>query len=164
MTEGKWTVNTAIKKAEEYTKDLDIPKIKVDITEREDVTFKNLAECDNEELQEYLSLSGAWLAYIDLQLSDLRSKRGAYETAYEAGLKIAKSKIATQYSEQGKKKPTIDELEGEILAGNDNLNNIKKTLIEVQAAYDLLEGRKEAYKGLWVTASRIVALRTMGGN
>ena len=36
-----------------------------------------------------------------------------------------------------------------------------KTLIEIRAAYDKLLGRKEAFKGLFNTSSRVLSARSL---
>jgi len=157
----EWTVEGAYEKAKLYIDEMEIPFIKIDTAQREDITFVNLAEQNSHQLEEYLSASGAWLAYIELNLANLGAKKGAFETAFEVGLKKAKSIKAEAYREQGGKKPTIDEIEGEILVQNTELSDLLKTIIEIRAAYTKLEGRKNAYRGLFNTASRIVSVRSL---
>ena len=72
--------------------------------------------------------------------------------------------VSAQYGEQvakGTRKPTIDEIEGIILRDNKRLNTSMKTLIEIRAAYDKLLGRKEAFKGLFNTSSRVLSARSL---
>ena len=164
MTEEVWTVEKGYNKANQYVEDMEIPFIQIDNNSREDITFGNLSEASGTtltDLQEYLSLSGAWLAFVELNLSALGAKKGAYETAFEVGMKIEKANLAEQYLEKGLKKPTLDEMEGIILRDNKRLNASMKTLIEIRAAYDKLLGRKEAFKGLFNTTSRVLSARSL---
>tara|TARA_R110002074_G_scaffold142085_1_gene288531 strand:- start:321 stop:821 length:501 start_codon:yes stop_codon:yes gene_type:complete len=161
MIEETWTVEKGYNKANQYVEDMEIPFIKIDNATREDITFGNLSEASNTELQEYLSVSGAWLAFVELNLAALGAKKGAYETAFETGMKVEKANLAETYLERGVRKPTIDEMEGIILRDNKRLNTSMKTLIEIRAAYDKLLGRKEAFKGLFNTSSRVLSARSL---
>tara|TARA_R110000744_G_scaffold308908_1_gene416911 strand:+ start:130 stop:627 length:498 start_codon:yes stop_codon:yes gene_type:complete len=161
MTEEVWTVEKGYNKANQYIEDMEIPFIQIDNNSRDDITFGNLSEASNTDLQEYLSVSGAWLAFVELNLAALGAKKGAYETAFETGMKIEKANLAEKYLEKGIRKPTIDEMEGIILRDNKRLNASMKTLIEIRAAYDKLLGRKEAFKGLFNTSSRVLSARSL---
>jgi len=161
MVDETWTVEKGYNKANQYIEDMEIPFIKIDNATREDITFGNLSEASNTELQEYLSVSGAWLAFVELNLAALGAKKGAYETAFETGMKVEKANLAEEYLAKGTRKPTIDEMEGIILRDNKRLNTSMKTLIEIRAAYDKLLGRKEAFKGLFNTSSRVLSARSL---
>jgi hypothetical protein len=89
------------------------------------------------------------------------AKKGAYETSYEIGMKVEKAKLAETYLERGVRKPTIDEMEGIILRDNKRLNTAMKTLIEIRVAYDKLLGRRDAFKGLFNTSSRVLSARSL---
>jgi len=161
MTEEVWTVEKGYNKANQYIEDMEIPFIQIDNNSRDDITFGNLSEASNTDLQEYLSVSGAWLAFVELNLAALGAKKGAYETAFETGMKVEKANLAEEYLAKGTRKPTIDEMEGIILRDNKRLNASMKTLIEIRAAYDKLLGRKEAFKGLFNTSSRVLSARSL---
>ena len=161
MTEEVWTVEKGYNKANQYIEDMEIPFIQIDNKSRDDITFGNLSEASNTDLQEYLSVSGAWLAFVELNLAALGAKKGAYETAFETGMKVEKANLAEEYLAKGTRKPTIDEMEGIILRDNKRLNASMKTLIEIRAAYDKLLGRKEAFKGLFNTSSRVLSARSL---
>jgi len=161
MTEEVWTVEKGYNKANQYIEDMEIPFIQIDSNSRDDITFGNLSEASNTDLQEYLSVSGAWLAFVELNLAALGAKKGAYETAFETGMKVEKANLAEEYLAKGTRKPTIDEMEGIILRDNKRLNASMKTLIEIRAAYDKLLGRKEAFKGLFNTSSRVLSARSL---
>ena len=154
-----WTVELALDRSDKFMEGLAVPKLKVDPEKREDIVFMNLSQASNKQLEDYLSASGAWTAYLDLQLSNLSAKKGAYETAYEAGLAKALSLISAKYKDE--RKPNRESLVGEILIGNEALNSTLKTLIEVRAAYDKVLGLRTAYHGLYQTVSRIISLRAL---
>jgi hypothetical protein len=161
MADEMWSVEKGYERANKYVDEMEIPFIRIDDSAREDITFGNLAEASNFQLQEYLSISGAWLAFVELNLAAVGAKKGAYETSYETGMKVEKAKLAEQYLAKGTRKPTIDEMEGIILRENKRLNTTMKTLIEIRVAYDKLLGRKEAFKGLFNTSSRVLSARSL---
>jgi hypothetical protein len=161
MTDEIWTVDKGYDRANQYIDEMEIPFIRINSNAREDITFGNLSEASNTELQEYLSVSGAWLAFVELNLAAVGAKKGAYETSYETGMKVEKAKLAETYLERGVRKPTIDEMEGIILRDNKRLNATMKTLIEIRVAYDKLLGRREAFKGLFNTSSRVLSARSL---
>jgi len=161
MTDEIWTVDKGYDRANQYIDEMEIPFIRINSNTREDITFGNLSEASNTELQEYLSVSGAWLAFVELNLAAVGAKKGAYETSYEIGMKVEKANLAETYLERGVRKPTIDEMEGIILRDNKRLNTAMKTLIEIRVAYDKLLGRRDAFKGLFNTSSRVLSARSL---
>jgi hypothetical protein len=52
-------------------------------------------------------------------------------------------------------------MEGIILRDNKRLNTAMKTLIEIRVAYDKLLGRRDAFKGLFNTSSRVLSARSL---
>ena len=163
MDNDTWTVEQGYRKATKWVDDLDIPWVDVQTGDmRDDISFGNLAQADTQEIEEYLSRSGAWLAFTELNIASLTSKKGAYETALDMEMKVAKSQIAHDWVDLGyTKKPTIDEIEGIILSSNERVVEVMRTLTEITVAYDKLQGRREAFKGLFNTASRVLSARSM---
>ena len=66
MADEVWTVEKGYDRANQYIDEMEIPFIRIENETREDITFGNLSEASNTELQEYLSVSGAWLAFVEL--------------------------------------------------------------------------------------------------
>jgi hypothetical protein len=163
MVDTEWSVEGGYSKANQWVDELDIPRINIlRGDEREAIEFGNLAEATTEELEGYLSQAGAWLAFVDLNLSSLTSKKGAYETTLDMSIKVAKADLSRDWAEHGyTKKPTIDEMEGIILKENKRVRGIAQVLTEITVAYDKLQGRKEAFRGLFNTASRVLSARSL---
>ena len=64
---------------------------------------------------------------------------------------------------EGKKKPVKDEIRGEIFSKYPGLENRRKEIIEKEIAVKELSGLLNTYTTAYNTISRIVALRTYGG-
>ena len=60
------------------------------------------------------------------------------------------------------KKPTREELRGEILTKYETLRDLKKDLIGQQALLKKMQGLLNTYTTAYNTVSRVVALRTYG--
>ena len=67
-----------------------------------------------------------------------------------------------EYDQQEKKKPTREELRGEIISRFESLRELKRDLIEQQALLKKMSGLLNTYTTAYNTVSRIVALRTYG--
>ena len=72
------------------------------------------------------------------------------------------NKVATEREEGGKKKPTREELRGESLNSYPQLWELRKEVIETEAAVKQLSGTLKAYDKAYASVSRVVGLRTMG--
>lgn len=163
MVNPVWTVEAGLDRVETYIESLNIPVLNIDVEKREDISFGQLASLSNKQLEEYLSASGAWTAYLEIKLAEIGAKKGAFKTAYEAGLARSLFETSLKYRESDKKKPTKEELVGQVLKENDKISQALKHLIELEATYDRLLGMRDAYKALFMTASRIISLRSLQG-
>ena len=72
------------------------------------------------------------------------------------------SSFTTIKKQVGKKKPTREELRGEILSKFKSLKEQRQALIDLQAQLKKITGLLNTYTTAYNTVSRVVALRTYG--
>ena len=129
---------------------------------REDLDFSNLSQYDNKELEDFLTMYGGYKAYMETKVSDVEATVGAYDAAFNEGYNTALYKVVKEYESEGLKKPTREELRGEILTRFDSLREQKQELINQQAILKRMMGLLNTYTTAYNTVSRVVALRTYG--
>ena len=117
---------------------------------------------DNKELEDFLTMYGGYKAYLETKVSDIESTAGALDAAFNEGYNTALFKVAQEYEQQDKKKPTREELRGEIITRFESLKELRQDLIEQQALLKKMSGLLNTYTTAYNTVSRIVALRTYG--
>ena len=155
-------VSKLLENVDSYLEKLVVPQLAFDLTEDDTLTFKNLAQATNKELEDIVSATGGWVAYLSIKISQLQSKKGAFGTAYEARERKSLAALAKAYAGDGKKKPNKDEMLGEVLTDDKPLAELLRDRIEVEAAHAQVEGLLNAYKQLYQTASRVISLRALG--
>jgi len=160
--ENKWTPMKALGTVQKSLDSLGFPVFKVDLTEREDLEFSKLTNYDNKQLEEFLTMYGGYKGYLETKISDIEATVGALEAAFTESYNTALFKIAKEYEDNNKKKPTKEELRGEIFSRFDALKELKRDLIEEQALLKRISGLLNTYTTAYNTVSRIVALRTYG--
>jgi hypothetical protein len=82
--------------------------------------------------------------------------------AFDEGYSTALYRIVKTYEERDLKKPTRDELKGEIMDTYENLRELKRDIIEQEAAQKKIQGLLNTYTTAYQTVSRVVTLRTNG--
>ena len=158
----KWTPMKDLGTVQKSLDSLGFPVFKVDLTEREDLEFSKLTNYDNKQLEEFLTMYGGYKGYLETKISDIEATVGALEAAFTESYNTALFKIAKEYEDNNKKKPTKEELRGEIFSRFDALKELKRDLIEEQALLKRISGLLNTYTTAYNTVSRIVALRTYG--
>ena len=129
---------------------------------RGDLEFSKLTNYDNKELEDFLTMYGGYKGYLETKVSDIEATVGALDAAFNEGYNTALFKVAHEYDEQGKKKPTREELRGEIISKFDSLRELKQDLIGQTALLKKMSGLLNTYTTAYNTVSRVVALRTYG--
>jgi len=160
--DSKWTPMKALGKAQKEIDSLGIPVFKTDLSEREELNFSRLTNYDNKELEDFLTMYGGYKAYLETKVADIEASAGAYEAAFTEGYNTALYKITKEYEEEGRKKPTREELRGEILSKFTSLKEQRQDLINLQAQLKKITGLLNTYTTAYNTVSRVVALRTYG--
>ena len=158
--EKRWTPSSAVKKADEYVGDVNVPLMKIDLGEREELDFSSLMNEDTKKLELFLSVYGGNKAHLERELADISSKKNAYEAAFEEAYSAAIFKLADERETIGKKKLTREEVRGAAFGTYDELKDMRKTVIEYETIHTRIEGLLKAYTSGFQTVSRIVALRT----
>ena len=105
---------------------------------------------------------GGYKAYLETKVADIEASVGAYDAAFTEGYNTALYNITKEYEEEGKKKPTREELRGEILSKFKSLKEQRQDLINLQAQLKKITGLLNTYTTAYNTVSRVVALRTYG--
>lgn len=160
--ETKWTPMKALGKAQQEIDSYGLPRFSVDLSEREDLYFSDLTNYENKELEGFLTMYGGYKGYLESKVADTEATVGALDAAFTEGYHTALFRITQEYETQEKKKPTRDELRGEIMTRFDSLKELKRDLIEQEALLKKTEGLLNTYTTAYNTVSRIVALRTYG--
>tara|TARA_R110001583_G_scaffold183_1_gene1657 strand:- start:10396 stop:10896 length:501 start_codon:yes stop_codon:yes gene_type:complete len=157
----KWTPMKALGRAQKELEALGLPSFKKQDA-REDLDFSNLSQYDNKELEDFLTMYGGYKAYMETKVSDVEATVGAYDAAFNEGYNTALYKVVKEYESEGLKKPTREELRGEILTKYNYLREQKQELINQQAILKRMSGLLNTYTTAYNTVSRVVALRTYG--
>ena len=156
------SAKTALEFAQNFVDELAIPIIGKEVTKEYSLDFSNLMDADNKQLEEFLTMYGGYKGYLETKISDIEATVGALEAAFTESYNTALFKIAKEYEDNNKKKPTKEELRGEIFSRFDALKELKRDLIEEQALLKRISGLLNTYTTAYNTVSRIVALRTYG--
>ena len=160
--ETKWTPMKALGRAQKEMDALGLPIFKVDLSEREELNFSKLMGYDNKALEDFLTMYGGYKGYLETKVADIEATVGALDAAFNEGYNTALFKVAQEYDQQEKKKPTREELRGEILTRFDSLRELRRDLIEQQALLKKMSGLLNTYTTAYNTVSRVAALRTYG--
>jgi len=124
--------------------------------------FPNISTSDNKELEDFLTMYGGYKAYMETVVSDYEAIVGAYDAAFNEGYNTALYKVVKEYEAEGLKKPTREELRGEIITRFNSLKEQKRELINQKAILERMQGLLNTYTTAYQTVSRVVALRTYG--
>ena len=158
----KWTPSRAIQLAQQEIDSLSLPNFKVDLNDREDLTFSSLTNYTNKELEDFLTMYGGYKGYLETRVADIEAIVGVLDASFNESYHTALFKVTQEYDEQGKKKPTREELRGEILTKYETLRDLRKDLIGQQALLKKMQGLLNTYTTAYNSVSRVVALRTYG--
>ena len=160
--ETKWTPMKALGKAQKEVDSLGLPPLAVDLSENNSLEFSKINTYDNKILADFLAMYGGYKAYLETKIADIESKVGALEASFNEGYSTALFRIVKEYGDKDLKKPTKDELRGEVMEKYETLRELKKDLIEQQATLKKTEGLLNTYTTAYNTVSRVVTLRTHG--
>jgi hypothetical protein len=158
--EKRWTPQSAVRKANQYVEEVNVPAMRIDLGEREELDFSTLMNADTKKLELFLTVYGGYKAHLERELSDVSSKKNAYEAAFDEAYSSAIFKLAEEREIIGKKKLTREEVRGAAFGAYDELREMRKTVIEYETIHTRIEGLLKAYSSGFQTVSRIVALRT----
>ena len=136
-----------------------VPKLNVDLEEREHLDFSDLMNSSNRELEEFLIVYGGYKAYLETRVADVKAKKSALSAAFDEGYATALSRIAEEREVEGKKKLTRDEIRGVALDNYSQLKELRQEIIEQEALEIQVDGLLNTYTTAYNTVSRVVTLR-----
>ena len=142
-----------------FVAQLKVPEFSIEKLERETIALENLQDKSNKDLEEQLSFFGGYKSYLEAQLGEVESEKGAIEASYEAALSQSMYFTEKEYVAASVKKTNKDFLRGEALDGNEELNALRKHLIEKEALATRIKGLRDAYVSQYATVSRVIAIR-----
>ena len=157
--ETKWSPIKALGRAQREIEDMGVPKLNVDLEEREHLDFSDLMNSSNRELEEFLIVYGGYKAYLETRVADVKAKKSALSAAFDEGYATALSRIAEEREVEGKKKLTRDEIRGVALDNYSQLKELRQEIIEQEALEIQVEGLLNTYTTAYNTVSRVVTLR-----
>lgn len=157
--ETKWSPIKALGRAQREIEDMGVPKLNVDLEEREHLDFSDLMNSSNRELEEFLIVYGGYKAYLETRVADVKAKRSALSAAFDEGYATALSRIAEERESEGKKKLTRDEIRGVALDNYSQLKELRQEIIEQEALEIQVDGLLNTYTTAYNTVSRVVTLR-----
>ena len=157
--ETKWSPIKALGRAQREIEDMGVPKLNVDLEEREHLDFSDLMNSSNRELEEFLIVYGGYKAYLETRVADVKAKKSALSAAFDEGYATALSRIAEEREVEGKKKLTRDEIRGVALDNYSQLKELRQEIIEQEALEIQVDGLLNTYTTAYNTVSRVVTLR-----
>tara|TARA_R110000824_G_C14892163_1_gene644564 strand:+ start:154 stop:645 length:492 start_codon:yes stop_codon:yes gene_type:complete len=155
-----WTTTKSLEKAKQEVDALNIPSFSMDLSERDDLEFSNLMNVENKQLETYLTMYGGYKAYIETELADQEAVMGALEASFVEEYSISHFKIAKIYEDLSMRKPTKEELRGEVLTKFPDILVAKQKIIDAQVKLKKISGLLNSNTTAYNTVSRVVALRT----
>ena len=158
-----WSPTTAISKAQQEITELGIPTFGLpsEAPAWEHLEFADLMNADNRQLEAFLVMYGGYKAYLESQVADCEAKCGALNAAFDEGFSTALHRL-NEERPSGVRKPTKDELHGEIMSRYDQLRELKREIIDQETLRKNMIGLLNTYKAAYDAVSRVVALRTFG--
>jgi len=159
----KWTPMKALGKSQKEVADWGIPPFEPDLSEKTDLEFSNLMNYDNRQLEEFLTMFGGYKAYLETKVADVDAKLSAHEAAFNESYSKALWNLASEYQESGSRKPTKEELRGAIFTRYPALQELRRDVIDLDTLKRQTSGLLNTYTTAYNTVSRVVALRTYGG-
>ena len=143
--ETKWSPIKALGRAQREIEDMGVPKLNVDLEEREHLDFSDLMNSSNKELEEFLIVYGGYKAYLETRVADVKAKKSALSAAFDEGYATALSRIAEEREVEGKKKLTRDEIRGVALDNYSQLKELRQEIIEQEALEIQVDGLLNTY-------------------
>ena len=151
-----------------YVSSLPIPKLDFEEVfseikegeERPKLKLVDITELSDKELEKTYYYYGAGKAFLEIELSNIESKKALIEDVYNATLSSLTYKIVDRRAEEGLLKLIKESLVGAALAESEELRKYKEQIREAIGRQIRVKGELESYTSLFYTISRVIALRT----
>jgi len=128
----RWSYEDAISQAQEYVDSISVPGFALNVEKpQEGLNFADVMKADNKQLVDYLVMYGGSKSLLEQHVADLEARRGAMEAQFEEGYNIAIFQLNQRYEAEAKKKPTREQMRGEVLMTNPALMDLRRDCIDV---------------------------------
>ena len=151
-------ISKSISNVDNFISSLNLPRINIDLKEREDLDFSRLTHYDNKEVEDFLAIYGGYKAYLEIKTTQIESKVSILKASFEDLYSIQAHKVVSMH--KSGRKPTKEEIRGQIMSENDELSDLSNEIIELEAILKREMGLLKAYDTFYSTVSMIVTLRT----
>ena len=151
-------ISKSISNVDNFISSLNLPRINIDLKEREDLDFSRLTHYDNKEVEDFLAIYGGYKAYLEIKTTQIESKVSILKASFEDLYSIQAHKVVSMH--KSGRKPTKEEIRGQIMGENDELSDLSEEIIEFEAILKSEMGLLKAYDTFYSRVSRIVTLRT----
>ena len=92
------SISSSIKKVDNFIGSLNLPRINIDLKEREDLDFSKLTHYDNKEIEDFLAIYGGYKAYLEIKrIHDNRSNASESSPGFSPILLQAASDSTSVY-------------------------------------------------------------------
>jgi hypothetical protein len=157
----RWSYANSINLAENYLGSVGLPTFAISLDKPDaDLKFSDVIHATVTKLEEYLVIYGGYKSLLEQHVADIEARKGAMEAQFDEAYSIAMYQIAEEYVGKGERKPTKEQLRGEIMLTKTSLVTLRQDIIDATAVYIRLLGQLKLYTSAFATVSRIVSLRT----
>tara|TARA_A100001515_G_scaffold60662_1_gene47715 strand:+ start:664 stop:1179 length:516 start_codon:yes stop_codon:yes gene_type:complete len=151
-----------------YVSNLPIPKLDFkeifkkieEEKERPKLKVVDIINLSDKELERVYYYYGAGKAFLEMELSDIASKKALIEDVYKDTFADVSYKIVDRRAKEGLTKLNKEGLEGTAFAESEELREYKKQMREATGIFIRVQGELTSYDSMWKTLSRIIGLRT----
>ena len=157
----RWSYSNATDLAENYLTGLGVPTFGMSLdTPDTDLKFSDVIHASILKLEEYLGIYGGYKSLLEQHVADIEARKGAMEAQFDEAYNIAMYQVAEEHIGKGSRKPTKEQIRGEVMLTRESLANLRRDIIDVSTLYTRLLGQLKLYTSAFATVSRIVSLRT----
>ena len=154
----KWTPMKALGNVRrKLESDLQVSSFDYDIDKAPKIPLEDFASSSNERLESYLAMFCGYTSYYEAEVAKRESTLFALQAAYDDGTAKAINRIAKDREEAKKPKGTQQELRGEVLDSYPQLWQLRKEVIETEAAVIHMRGVLKAYDKVYAAVSSSVS-------
>jgi len=162
----RWDSGDAIAKAKSYIDSLSIPEFvtgfESDDAEAKAPAFRDLITATSADVGKYLIYFGSYRALLEQHVADLEARKGAMTAHFDEAYNVLSFELIREYDMTEAKRPNKESLRGEIFLRNEDLGDIRRAIIEIEAMYQQALGRLKLYTSAVATISRVITVRTGG--
>ncbi len=157
----RWSHTNASDLADTYINNIALPTFSISLdTPDADLKFGEVIHASVVKLEEYLVIYGGYKSLLEQHVADIEARKGAMEGQFDEAYNIAMYQVAEEYTTKGERKPTKEQLRGEVMLTRSSLAKLRQDIIDTTTVYTRLLGQLKLYTSAFATVSRIVSLRT----